>query len=125
MPLVRKQKVTLTSANPFPLQFRKDESTGMYTASVEAHMHVLVEDVNPRAFAEVRLLDAYGVSSDGLRRETWTYHNPDDYDVGEYVFVPFGYNNSLQIAKIEKVGSEGEYKGPGPIKYIDGRAVSC
>lgn len=84
----------------------------------------VVSPAPPRAFAEVRLLDATGTTAEGLRKETWTYRNPEGLSPGEIVFVPFGIDDDLQIAKIMGVGPEGAYHGPGRIKTIDGRAIS-
>jgi hypothetical protein len=102
---------------------------GVYLTKKEAEhllfsLQAALED--PRAYAEVTLLDAKGFAPDRAAPTSgpWTYENPDGYDVGEYVFVPFGPSNKLCVAKITGTSSRPSYTGLCKIKAIDGKAIS-
>lgn len=74
----------------------------------------------PDQYVEVKLLDATGYTSDGQRKLTWSYINPmdDDLAVGDLVHVPFGWNDTLLLAKVVRTGPEPEYQGPSRIKEV-------
>ena len=119
-----KQKVTITFHEEMPIIFYGRPVKSGQTITLTANCTVTTEP--KEHFADVLLLDARGSSPDregGPTAGPWTFRNPYQFEVGTYVFVPFGPYNSLLLGKVVHTGNEPTYKGNLPIKTIEGEAV--
>ena len=122
--MTQKLTITFNEDNPQVILYGRPARKGQ-TFSLVGDFTASVQEINPRAYAEVVLLDAEGTAPERPAPSAgpWTYANPDGLAVGTYVFVPFGPYDASLIGKIVTVSPEPVYEGFCRIKSILGQAM--
>lgn len=128
-----KRRITLTSPEraPAPTIFYASSSRGNCN-SITIEGDFEVENKLLTRFVEVTIFaqeSAHGWGPGGVSPHvTWTYIDNEaangsrDLCVGDLVFVPFGWNDRVSLARVEKAGQDPAYTGPGTIKIVSRRA---